>query len=201
MPSGGTPPGRKEGRHECTAQGGRVARPDRGRRRARLRYDDRSYDEDYPDDEFADPSAVVRHSRRRPSRRGRGPSATPRGVATDRSDADTTASSAPTTDASERRLSRSADQRVRPMPGVADRSGCVPTSGRTYPTHDNLALAPERQTEPEVRSGGQGSRRRSRRRPSLPDHHAAPDDVQRRPHDRRALPRRRTGDHEPHRDG
>src|SRR3954470_10300508 len=53
--------------------------------------------------------------------------------------------------------------------------------------------------------GGGAGRRRARGHAggqgAVPDHHGAPEDLQRGPPDRRALPRGRCGDHEPHRAG
>jgi cell division inhibitor SepF len=104
-------------------------------------YDDRGYDDDYGDDD-ADPSAVVRARVADRLAEARAERDAAR-VATDRSER---------ADRIER-ADHSAYQRdsepttVRPMPRTATTSA---TAAVTYPTRDNLALAPERQTEAET---------------------------------------------------
>ena len=102
-----------------------------------------------------------------------------------------------------RRAASRATGRTATPSGVERRS--APASGRSpgraRPSRASSATRP-------------GTTSRSRRRSQLreravvadedqrvPDHDAAPDHLQRGAHDRRALPRRRPGDHEPHRDG
>ena len=102
---------------------------------------DRGYDDDYGDDD-ADPSAVVRArvaDRLAGARAERDAArvATDRGERADRIE----------------RADHGAYQRdtepttVRPMPRTSTTSA---SAAVTYPTRDNLALAPERQTEPET---------------------------------------------------
>ena len=64
----------------------------------------------------------------------------------------------------------------------------------SYPTQDNLALAPQVQLRERAVVSDDDE-------PPVPDHHAAPDHLQRGADDRRALPGRLPGDHEPHRNG
>ena len=104
-------------------------------------YDDRSYDDDYGDDD-ADRSAVVRARVADRLAEARAERDAAR-VATDRSDR---------TDRSERAehnayLRETDPTTVRPMPRTPTTSA---SAAVTYPTRDNLALAPERQTEPEA---------------------------------------------------
>jgi cell division inhibitor SepF len=102
---------------------------------------DRGYDDDYGDDD-ADPSAVVRA---RVADR----------LAEARAERDATRVTADRGDRADRseRADHGAYQRdtepttVRPMPRTPTTSA---SAAVTYPTRDNLALAPERQTEPEV---------------------------------------------------
>jgi cell division inhibitor SepF len=110
-------------------------------------YDDRGYDDEYGDND-ADPSAVVRArvaDRLAEARAGRDAAR----VATDRSDRADRIERADRVE----RADHSAYQRdtepstVRPMPRTATTSA---SAAVTYPTRDNLALAPERQTEPEA---------------------------------------------------
>jgi len=104
-------------------------------------YDERGYDDDYGDDD-ADPSAVVRARVADRLAEARAERDAAR-VATDRSDR---------TDRSERAehnayLRETEPTTVRPMPRTPTTSA---SAAVTYPTRDNLALAPERQTEPEA---------------------------------------------------
>jgi cell division inhibitor SepF len=103
-------------------------------------YDDRGYDDDYGDDD-ADPSAVVRARVADRLAEARAERDAAR-VATDRSER---------ADRIERAdhsaYQRDSETTVRPMPRTATTSA---TAAVTYPTRDNLALAPERQTEPEA---------------------------------------------------
>lgn len=103
-------------------------------------YDDRGYDDDYGDD-VGDPSAVVRAR-----------------VADRLAEARAERDAARATDRSDRgdrieRAEHGAYMRdtepttVRPMPRTTTTSA---SAAVTYPTRDNLALAPERQTEPEA---------------------------------------------------
>jgi len=104
-------------------------------------YDDRGYDDDYGDDD-ADPSAVVRARVADRLAEARAERDAAR-VATDRSDR---------ADRVERAehgayLRDTEPTTVRPMPRTPTTSA---SAAVTYPTRDNLALAPERQTEPEA---------------------------------------------------
>jgi cell division inhibitor SepF len=110
-------------------------------------YDDRSYDEDYPDDEFADAGAVVRS---RVADRLAGQRAE-RNAASDRPYADDDiAVERATADASESRLS-SVRQISRPNAVLESPSQRLRANeSPVYPTQDNLALVPENRA-PEVR--------------------------------------------------
>jgi len=104
-------------------------------------YDDRGYDDDYGDD-VADPSAVVRARVADRLAEARAERDAAR-VATDRSDR---------ADRVERAehgayLRDTEPTTARPMPRTPTTSA---SAAVTYPTRDNLALAPERQTEPEA---------------------------------------------------
>ncbi len=121
-------------------------------------YDDRSYDDDYPDDEFADAGTVVRNrvadrlaeqraertssfDRGRPASRGTRDSSvresSVRGVASD-------------LDEDDEEHGSSVRQLARPAATVTDAGAPrMRDSDTSYPTQDNLALAP--QVRPEVR--------------------------------------------------
>lgn len=110
-------------------------------------YDERGYDDDYSDDD-ADPSAVVRArvaDRLAEARAERGAAR----VAADRSDRADRIERADRVE----RAGHSAYRRdsepatVQPMPRTPTTSA---SAAVTYPTRDNLALAPERQIEPEA---------------------------------------------------
>ncbi len=103
-------------------------------------YDDRGYDDDYGDDD-GDPSAVVRA--RVADRLAEARAERDAARATDRSDR---------ADRIERAehgayMRDTEPTTVRPMPRTPTTSA---SAAVTYPTRDNLALAPERQTEPEA---------------------------------------------------
>lgn len=104
-------------------------------------YDGRGYDDDYGDDD-ADPSAVVRA---RVADR----------LAVERAERDATRAATGRSERADRieRAEHSAYQRetepttVRPMPRTPAASA---SAAVTYPTRDNLALAPQQQAEPEA---------------------------------------------------
>ena len=125
-------------------------------------YDDRSYDEDYPDDEFADAGAVVRNRvadrlAEQRAERAHVHTSSDRVRSSSRDAVDRDADHDDDADrglTSVRQLTRPAPvlESSAPRMRAADTAAHPTRENATYPTRDNLALAPEVQPEmrPEV---------------------------------------------------
>ena len=112
--------------------------------------------------------------------------------------AEPTAASAPAV-----RPLRAGRCRLRRHPAAARLRASAPAAERLLRPgreHDQLPDPGQPRPGPAGTAARAGRRQRGHQ-PPAPDHDAAPDDLQRGPHDRRALPRRLPGDHEPDRDG
>ena len=190
---------RTEGRgHGCAAQGGRLARTGRGRGRrpCATTTATRAGQRRRGLPRVALPVAPVRRRVRRRRGRGRGGAggaagavdAAPRLAEPPREPARRRA--AEHGRARERRRARSERSSVRSI----TRSSVRRRVRRGQLPHPR---------QPRAGAAGAVARAGRRRRggAALPDHDAAPDHLPRGAHDRRALPGRRSGDHQPHRNG